>query len=95
MAQSRLVGQDDEGIGDPPADLDAWDKLQLGWLDYEIVLAGDKRTLELGPHEYNSKKAQGAGGRAAEEAGRPPTSVPRPRAPRPGGAAGRRPQQHA
>ena len=37
----------------------AWDKLQLGWLDYEVVPAGQDRTLDLGPHEYNSAKAQG------------------------------------
>jgi len=60
MAQSRVSAAGDEGIGTRSADLDAWSKLQLGWLDYEIVLAGQTRTLELGPHEYNSAKAQGA-----------------------------------
>ena len=49
----------DQGIGTRAADLGAWDKLQLGWLDYEIVVAGQNRTLDLGPHEYNSAKAQG------------------------------------
>jgi immune inhibitor A len=33
--------------------------MQLGWLDYETVKAGQTKTIELGPHEYNSKKAQG------------------------------------
>ena len=59
MAQSRASAAGDEGIGTRPADLGAWDKLQLGWLDYEIVPAGTTRTLDLGPHEYNSAKAQG------------------------------------
>ncbi|MGW1342694.1 immune inhibitor A domain-containing protein [Kribbella sp. NPDC002412] len=59
MAQSRVSARNDQGIGTRSADLDAWSKLQLGWLDYEIVLAGQNRTLVLGPHEYNSKKAQG------------------------------------
>ncbi|GAA1576034.1 immune inhibitor A [Kribbella sancticallisti] len=59
MAQSRVGKPTDGGIGEQAADLGAWDKLQLGWLDYEIVAAGQNRTLELGPHEYNSKKAQG------------------------------------
>ncbi len=59
MAQSRVSAKNDEGIGTRSADLDAWSKLQLGWLDYEIVLAGQNRTVDLGPHEYNSKKAQG------------------------------------
>ena len=58
MAQSRLAAKNDQGIGTRPGDLGAWEKLQLGWLDYEIAEAGDKRTLQLGPHEYNSAKAQ-------------------------------------
>ena len=44
MAQSRLSAKDDEGIGTRPGDLGAWEKLQLGWLDYEIAVAGDQRT---------------------------------------------------
>ncbi|MGW7685604.1 immune inhibitor A domain-containing protein [Kribbella sp. NPDC054772] len=59
MAQSRVGKPSDGGIGEQAADFGAWDKLQLGWLDYEIVNAGQNRTVELGPHEYNSKKAQG------------------------------------
>ncbi|ONI77435.1 protease [Kribbella sp. ALI-6-A] len=58
MAQSRVGKPSDGGIGEQAADLGAWDKLQLGWLDYEIVNAGQNRTVELGPHEYNSAKAQ-------------------------------------
>jgi immune inhibitor A len=57
MAQSRLNAPG-EALGTRPGDLSAWDKLQLGWLDYEIVPAGTERTLNLGPHEYNSKRAQ-------------------------------------
>jgi immune inhibitor A len=59
MAQSRVSAPQDEGIGTRGADLGAWEKLQLGWLDYEIVGPGRTRTLDLGPHEYNSAKAQG------------------------------------
>ncbi|MFL6078581.1 MAG: immune inhibitor A domain-containing protein [Ornithinibacter sp.] len=58
MAQSRVSAPGDNAIGSRAADLGAWDKLQLGWLDYEIVNTGQRRTMELGPHEYNSKKAQ-------------------------------------
>ncbi|MGL5857504.1 MAG: immune inhibitor A domain-containing protein [Angustibacter sp.] len=57
MAQSRLNAPG-EALGTRPGDLGAWDKLQLGWLDYEVVPAGTSRTLELGPHEYNSRKPQ-------------------------------------
>ena len=59
MAQSRVSDTGDQGIGTRAADLGVWDKLQLGWLDYETVVAGQNRTIDLGPHEYNSNKAQG------------------------------------
>ncbi|WP_433307459.1 immune inhibitor A domain-containing protein [Actinoplanes sp. CA-030573] len=59
MAQSRLNGTG-EPLGTRPGDLGAWNKLQLGWLDYETVVAKQKRTLTLGPQEYNSDKAQAA-----------------------------------
>ncbi|PZG01320.1 immune inhibitor A domain-containing protein [Micromonospora deserti] len=60
MAQSRLGAKNDGGIGERGGDLGAWNKLQLGWLDYEVVVAGQKRTMTLGPQEYNSDKAQAA-----------------------------------
>jgi immune inhibitor A len=60
MAQSRLSAANDEGIGTRGGDLGPWDKLQLGWLDYEVTVAGQNRTYNLGPHEYNSAKPQAA-----------------------------------
>jgi len=59
MAQSRVNAAGDQGLGTRAADLGAWEKLQLGWLDYETVLPAENRKLKLGPHEYNSKNAQG------------------------------------
>ncbi|MEV4637900.1 immune inhibitor A domain-containing protein [Actinoplanes sp. NPDC049548] len=59
MAQSRLSAAGDQGIGTRPGDLGAWNKLQLNWLDYETVVAGQQKTLNLGPQEYNTAKAQG------------------------------------
>ncbi len=44
MAQSRLGAKNDAGIGDRGGDLGAWNKFQLGWLDYEVVVAGQKKT---------------------------------------------------
>jgi immune inhibitor A len=58
MAQSRLNAAG-EPLGTRPGDLGAWNKLQLGWLDYETVVAGQSKTLNLGPQEYNTAKAQG------------------------------------
>ncbi len=60
MSQSRVSAPQDQGIGTRAADLGAWEKLQLGWLDYEAVRSDQRRRLTLGPHEYNSKDAQAA-----------------------------------
>ncbi|QAY71544.1 immune inhibitor A domain-containing protein [Xylanimonas protaetiae] len=58
MAQSRLGGATDGGIGERAGDLGAWNKLQLGWLDYDYLTAGQKKTVKLGASEYNNKDAQ-------------------------------------
>ncbi len=47
------------GIGDAPTDLGAWEKFQLGWLNYEVAYAGKKSEHKLGPAETNTKQAQG------------------------------------
>lgn len=62
MAQSRVSAKNDQGLGTRGADLGAWNKLQLGWLDYETVVPAkqDPVTLNLGPSEYNSAKPQAA-----------------------------------
>ena len=60
MAQSRLGAKNDQAIGTKPGDLGAWNKLQLGWLDYETVVAGQTKRLELGPQEFNTAKPQAA-----------------------------------
>ncbi|MDP9827821.1 immune inhibitor A domain-containing protein [Kineosporia succinea] len=58
MAQSRLSGEG-EPIGVRAGDLGAWQKLMLGWLDYEEVTYGRRdRVVELGPQEYNTERAQ-------------------------------------
>lgn len=58
MCQSRLASPGSKGVGIRLADLGVWDKLLLGWLDYEVAVAGEDRTIELGPHEYNTGKPQ-------------------------------------
>jgi immune inhibitor A len=59
MAQQRVSGPG-EVLGSRVNDMDPWSKMQLGWLDYETVVAGQNKTLNLGPHEYNSAKPQAA-----------------------------------
>ncbi len=58
MAQSRLAAKQDEGIGERGGDLGAWNKLQLGWLDYTYTDAGQPATVELGPSEFNNTRPQ-------------------------------------
>ncbi len=58
MAQSRLNAAG-EPLGTRPGDIGQWEKLQLGWLDYATVLAGQQKSLTLGPAEYNSASPQG------------------------------------
>ncbi|HET9759307.1 MAG TPA: immune inhibitor A domain-containing protein [Nocardioidaceae bacterium] len=60
MAQSREAAPNDQGIGTRASDLGAWDKLQLGWLNYALVKSGRSASLDLGPSEYNTKKPQAA-----------------------------------
>ena len=48
-----------EGIGDRPFHMNAWDKLQQGWLDYALLKPGDnKASLKLGPSEATTKQDQ-------------------------------------
>jgi immune inhibitor A len=58
MAQSRLGARNDGGIGERGGDLGAWNKLQLGWLNYKLVKANKPALAVLGPAEYNSNKPQ-------------------------------------
>ncbi len=49
MSQSRGTGAHDPGIGDRPMPLSAWDKFQLGWLDYDVVHSGRTSQHTLRP----------------------------------------------
>lgn len=58
MSSGSWLGTGKQAIGDLPGDMNAWDKLQLGWLDYDVAKAGVKSTHTLGVAEYNTKNAQ-------------------------------------
>ncbi len=47
-----------DGIGDAPVDMGTWEKLQLGWLDYETARAGQRSNHRLAPAISASKQAQ-------------------------------------
>ncbi|MER7539101.1 immune inhibitor A domain-containing protein [Streptomyces sp. NPDC097704] len=61
MSSGSWLGQGKDAIGDLPGDMSAWDKLQLGWLNYAKVndwQRGTKTTHKLGVSEYNTKNPQ-------------------------------------
>jgi immune inhibitor A len=54
MSQSRGTAPGDPGIGDQPMPFGAWDKFQLGWLDYDTALVGRGGTFKLRPGQSTS-----------------------------------------
>ncbi|MFJ9061720.1 immune inhibitor A domain-containing protein [Streptomyces sp. NPDC102409] len=58
MSAGSWLGTGDGQIGNLPGDMTAWDKLQLGWLDYATAKAATKSTHKLGVSEYNTKDKQ-------------------------------------
>ncbi|WP_324784115.1 immune inhibitor A domain-containing protein [Streptomyces sp. H51] len=58
MSSGSWLGTGKNAIGDLPGDMNAWDKLQLGWLDYDVAQAATRSTHKLGVAEYNTKNAQ-------------------------------------
>jgi immune inhibitor A len=59
MSSGSWLGTGKQAIGDLPGDMNAWDKLQLGWLNYGTAKAGKKAKQTLGVAEYNTKNKQG------------------------------------
>ncbi|MFD4370170.1 immune inhibitor A domain-containing protein [Streptomyces sp. NPDC058486] len=58
MSLGCLLGTGENGTGDMPGDLTAWDKLQLGWLNYTKAKAATASTHTLGVAEYNTRRPQ-------------------------------------
>jgi immune inhibitor A len=58
MSSGSWLGTGKQAIGDLPGDMNAWDKLQLGWLSYDVAKAGRKSSHKLGVAEYNTKNKQ-------------------------------------
>ncbi|MBZ6230041.1 immune inhibitor A domain-containing protein [Streptomyces olivaceus] len=59
MSSGSWLGTGRNEIGDLPGDMNAWDKLQLGWLNYDTAKAGVDSWHKLGLAEYNTKHKQG------------------------------------
>ncbi|MFJ4922180.1 immune inhibitor A domain-containing protein [Streptomyces sp. NPDC088725] len=58
MSSGSWLGTGKNAIGDLPGDMTAWDKLQLGWLNYAQGKAATKSTTKLGVAAYNTKNPQ-------------------------------------
>ncbi|MFB8773063.1 immune inhibitor A domain-containing protein [Streptomyces broussonetiae] len=58
MSSGSWLGTGEDTIGDMPGDMTAWDKLQLGWLDYDVAKAATASKHKLGVAEYNTKNPQ-------------------------------------
>ena len=59
MSSGSYLGDGTVDLGSRPGDFNAWEKFQLGWLNYEVAFAGKKSEHKLGPAESNTKQAQG------------------------------------
>jgi immune inhibitor A len=58
MSSGSYGNDGTQDIGSKPTGFNAWDKFQLGWLNYEVAKAGNSEH-KLGPAVYNTKQAQG------------------------------------
>jgi immune inhibitor A len=52
------TGKPADGIGTKPIHMSAYEKIFLGWSNYQVVNAGDRTSVKLGPSEYNTMDAQ-------------------------------------
>ncbi len=58
MSSGSWLGDGTVDIGSKSSHMGAWEKFQLGWLNYEVAYAGQKSEHKLGPMEFNTKQAQ-------------------------------------
>lgn len=58
MSSASYLGKGRNTTGEFPGDLDAWSKLQFGWLDYDEAQAATRSSHALGVSSYNTDQAQ-------------------------------------
>ncbi|MFD1079145.1 M6 family metalloprotease domain-containing protein, partial [Longispora fulva] len=58
MSDASYLSRENGATGEYPGDLDAWSKLQLGWLSYDTAQAGTESTHVLGVSSYNTADKQ-------------------------------------
>ena len=59
MSQGSYGSVNGTDLGSAPTHFGAWEKFQLGWLNYEVGRTGQNRSFRLGPAATNTKQAQG------------------------------------
>ena len=59
MSSGSWLSDGTEDIGSKPGHMGAWEKFQLGWLNYDVAFAGQTSSHRIGPAETNTKQAQG------------------------------------
>ncbi|WP_412539552.1 immune inhibitor A [Longispora sp. K20-0274] len=58
MSSASYLSRENGPTGEYPGDLDAWSKLQVGWLNYGTAKAATDSTHELGVSSYNTADKQ-------------------------------------
>jgi len=58
MSSGSYLGDGGIDVGARPGDMSGWDKLQLGWLNYDLAELGKFSVHKLGPVENTTKAAQ-------------------------------------
>lgn len=61
MSSGSWLGHGKDAIGDYAGEMTAWDKLQLGWLDYETAKAATKSKHVLRPQSESKKGSKAKG----------------------------------
>ncbi|MCW2581135.1 MAG: ina [Blastococcus sp.] len=51
-------GRPEDGIGTKPIHMGAWEKFQLGWLDFVVVPYGERAEVKLGPATHATDSSQ-------------------------------------
>ncbi|HEY5975563.1 MAG TPA: M6 family metalloprotease domain-containing protein, partial [Geobacteraceae bacterium] len=59
MSSGSWIDEGKDSIGNKPSHMGAWEKFQLGWLNYQVARWNRYGTYKLGPMEFNTKQAQG------------------------------------
>jgi M6 family metalloprotease-like protein len=58
MSSGSWLGHGQDSIGTTPNHMGAWEKIQLGWLDYQVATAGTPSTHKIGPSYHATKAPQ-------------------------------------